>query len=219
MSLPTDGFGILAYLALIVPGIIFIMVRSQLRGFRDVDRSVGARILLAFVVSAIFVALYTAILGPRAVARLQSGAEVTPDEVAGAAWLFILTAILIPAVVSWAIYGETALLRPIHRAANTIKARITNSRYEPTPTAWDLATTTTEATWVRVRLNDGVWVGGRFGDRSYFSTYPEPRDLFIEEQYIMSGEGAFVDPVPSSAGVWVAVKDDYLVEWLHDAED
>lgn len=219
MSLPTDGPGILFYLALIVPGVVFISVRAQFRGFRDVDRSVGARILLAFVVSAVFDAIYVAALGPLVVERLNTGANLTGPEVATLGWLFVVMAIVIPAVVSWVIYGGGPLLRPVHRVAAKLRASITDSRYESTPTAWDLVTTTTEAGWVRVRLSDGVWVGGRFGDNSYFSTYPEPRDLFIQEQYVMTEGGEFGEPVPSTGGVWIAVRDDYLVEWIYDTEE
>lgn len=219
MTFPTDGFGILSYLALIVPGVIFILVRSQFRGFRDVDRTVGGRIFFAFVVSVIFDSIYTAVLGPYVLQRLQSEATITPGDVAGAAWLFIAMGIVIPAISSWVIYGDGKILRPLHRAARSLRARLTDSRYEGTPTAWDLATTTTDATWVRVRLDDETWVGGRFGNDSYFSTYPEPRDIFIEKQYVMSKRGEFEGPVPSGAGVWVAVTDAYLVEWLHDAEE
>ncbi|WP_417512460.1 DUF6338 family protein [Microbacterium sp.] len=213
MSLPSDGLGVLFYLALIVPGVVFISVRAQFRGFRDVDRSVGARILLAFVVSAVFDAVYVASIGPLVATR---GAELTAGEVGTLGWLFVLLAILVPALVSWIVYGGGPLLRPLHEIAGKLRRKITDSRYEGTPTAWDLVTTTTEAGWVRVRLADGVWVGGRFGNSSYFSTYPEPRDLFIQEQFVMSEDGDFGEPLPLSGGVWVAVRDDYLVEWIHD---
>lgn len=206
----------LFYLALIVPGVVFISVRAQFRGFRDVDRSVGARILLAFVVSAVFDAVYVASIGPLVATRVQSGAALTAGEVGTLGWLFVLLAIFVPALVSWIAYGGGPLLRPLHAIAGKLRTKITDSRYESTPTAWDLVTTTTEAGWVRVRLADGVWVGGRFGDSSYFSTYPEPRDLFIQEQFVMSEDGAFEEPLPLSGGVWVAVRDDYLVEWIHD---
>lgn len=219
MTLPSDGPGILAYLALIVPGLIFIAIRAQLRGFRDVDRSVGARILLAFVVSAILDTLYLVVLGGPLLERLQSGKSITPGEVTAAAWLFLLLGIVIPVLVSWVIYGDGPILRPLHKGFARARAALTDSRYESTPTAWDLVATSTKAGWVRVRLGDGVWVGGRFGDNSYFSTYPEPRDLFIEEQYAMARNGGFQHPLPSSAGVWLAIKDDYQVEWFRDAEE
>ena len=219
MVIPTNGLAIISYLALLVPGVIFILVRSQLRGFRDVDRTVGGRLLLAFVVSVIFDAVYAAVLGPFMVQRVQSGAAVTPAEVAAAAWLFIATGIVIPAVASWAVYGDGKVLRPLHEVVRKVRGSLTDSRYEATPTAWDLAMTTTEATWVRIRISDQVWVGGRFGDGSYFSTYPEPRDIFIEEQYVMGADGEFESPVEGSAGVWVAVTDAYLVEWLYDADE
>uniref|UniRef100_UPI0019CF7859 DUF6338 family protein n=1 Tax=Pseudomonas viridiflava TaxID=33069 RepID=UPI0019CF7859 len=69
--------------------------------------------------------------------------------------------------------------------------------------------------WVRVRVGVDEWVGGRFADQSYFSTYPEPRDLFIEEPWKMSADGEFIEKVPNSAGVWVAIQAHYIVEWIH----
>ncbi|WP_220032663.1 DUF6338 family protein [Curtobacterium sp. MCJR17_043] len=53
-----------------------------------------------------------------------------------------------------------------------------------------------------MRLAPGDWIGGRFGRRSYFSTYPEPHDLFIEEQWKMSDDGEFTAPVENAAGLW-----------------
>lgn len=219
MNPPTDGMGFLFYLALIVPGMIFISVRAKFRGFRDIDRSVSARILLAFVVSAVFDAVYVSLIGPPVVTRVLTGQGLTAAEVRVAGWGFVLLAIILPAVVSWVVYGGGPPLRWLHEVAAKFRAKITDSRYESTPTAWDLVTTTTDADWVRVRLADGVWVGGRFGDNSYFSTYPEPRDLYIQEQYMMSRKGQFLKPVPSTGGVWVAVRDDYLVEWVHTPAD
>lgn len=211
--------GIISYLTLLVPGVIFISVRAQFRGFRDVDRSVGARLLLAFVVSVVFDAVYVALFGSWVVERLLAGHPITPEETSVLAWMFVALGLAVPALASWLIYGDAPLLRPIHKAARNLRAKLTDSRYESTPTAWDLAATTSDAGWVRIRLGDGVWVGGRFADNSYFSTYPEPRDIFVEEQYVMSGDGDFLEKVPSSAGVWVAIRDDYLVEWLHDADE
>jgi hypothetical protein len=72
------------------------------------------------------------------------------------------------------------------------------------------------AGWVRVRIAPGQWVGGRFADGSYFSTYPESRDLFIEDQYVVKEDGSFGERVPSSSGVWLSIRDDYVVEWLAD---
>jgi hypothetical protein len=219
MSLPTDQFSLASYLILLVPGIVFTAVRGQLRGFRDVDRSVSSRILQAFLVSVIFDSIYIAIFGFALTQRLETGAPPSPTEVAVGSGLFFCIAIVIPSTVAWLIYGDAPMLRRPQSMFGRFRRGITNSRYESTPTAWDLATTQTTAQWVRVRIDKDVWVGGVFSNQSYFSTYPEPRDLFIERQYILDEAGQFLGPVEGTAGVWVAIQDNYVVEFLQPEEE
>lgn len=213
-----DGPGILFYLALIVPGAVFISVRAQFRGFSDVDRSVGARILLAFVISAAFDAICVAAFGRLVVHRLNTGAYLTEPEVATLGWLFVGWLSLSPQSCRGSSMVAALCSVPSNGVTAKLRDSITDSCYESTPTAWDLVTTTTKAGGVRVRLGDGVWVGGRFPDNSYFSTYPEPRGRFIQEQYVMTEGGKFGEPVPSTGGVWIAVRDHYLSEWVYDTE-
>ena len=70
-----------------------------------------------------------------------------------------------------------------------------------------------------MRIAEGVWVGGVFDENSRFSTYPEARDIYITRQWNMGPAGEFQSEVAESQGVWLAVKDDYVVEWLLDLED
>ena len=52
------------------------------------------------------------------------------------------------------------------------------------PTAWDYQFgRMREAHWVLVRLKDGGSVAGFFGTRSFASSDPEERDIFIEQVY------------------------------------
>lgn len=44
---------------------------------------------------------------------------------------------------------------------------------------------------MRVRLAENVWVGGWFGQNSFLSGWPEPRDIFIESQWKIDETGAF----------------------------
>jgi hypothetical protein len=168
VSLPLDQFGIASYLALLVPGVVFTAVRAALRGFRDVDRSVGAKILQAFVVSVIFDSIYAAILGSMLAARIESGVRPAPEEVTAGAFLFIALGLVVPVLISWVIYGGAPFLEGFHNALGRFRRAITNSRYESTPTAWDLAATRTTAPWVRVRVSPDEYVGGVFAQNSYF---------------------------------------------------
>ena len=69
---------------------------------------------------------------------------------------------------------------------------------------------------MRVRLADGVWVGGWFSTDSYMSTYPVAPDLFIESAWKMDADGGFVSKVPNTRGVWVAIPPGTVVEWVAD---
>ncbi|WIB13304.1 DUF6338 family protein [Curtobacterium sp. MCPF17_052] len=210
--MPTDAWAIGAYLSLLVPGIVFIAVRARLRGFVKVDTQVGSRVLLAFVVSAIFAAVYAAIYGPYVLVRTSMAGTPTPVEVLGWSFAYLGLAIAVPALTAWLIYRSDGTAE---RVWNWLKDRNGGARFESIPTAWDLGATRTTAGWVRVRLAPGDWIGGRFEDQSYFSTYPEPRDLFIQEQWKLTDDGAFDEPVEGAAGMWVSIRDDYIVEWVH----
>jgi hypothetical protein len=90
--------------------------------------------------------------------------------------------------------------------------------YRNFPSAWDRAAPGAGGTFVRVRLADGHWVGGWYSSGSSVSTYPHTRDLFIERQYNMEKDGNFGSPVEGSSGVWLAVTDDLVVEWIRSTE-
>ncbi|MGU3411286.1 DUF6338 family protein [Microbacterium sp. M1A1_1b] len=87
--------------------------------------------------------------------------------------------------------------------------------YDSVPTAWDWAATNPSQRLVRVRLTDGRFVGGFFGPGSYVSTYPEPRDLYLSHQYQMNDDGSFAGPLPGTAGLWLEVSDEHIVEFLN----
>ena len=57
----------------------------------------------------------------------------------------------------------------------------------PEPRAWDYFFSAQPDGWLRVKLRNGAWVGGAYGDGSYASGYPQPHDVFI-------AEAADVDP-------------------------
>jgi hypothetical protein len=216
LDLPDSAFEVLAFVALVVPGLVYATTRSRLRGYLEGDRSVASRIVQALVVSVLLDAVYFVVLaGPLEDAEPHPVHYLLTNALAISATYFLCAAI-IPLVLAWLIHGDVPFLRPVYRLATQLRSRLTSSNYQAVPNAWDYATTTAPAGWVRVRIAPGQWVGGRFADGSYFSTYPEPRDLFIEDQYVVKEDGSFGERVPSSSGVWLSIRDDYVVEWLAD---
>lgn len=63
---------------------------------------------------------------------------------------------------------------------------------DPAPRAWDHVFLAAPAAVVRIRLREGGWVGGRFGERSYAAGYREaPEDLYLQETYLIDEDGNF----------------------------
>ena len=69
-------------------------------------------------------------------------------------------------------------------------------------TAWDDFFNRQErGFWVQVMLNDDRLVGGRFSERSYASSYPEPGHIFIEELWTIDQEDRFGERLDGVPGI------------------
>jgi hypothetical protein len=73
----------------------------------------------------------------------------------------------------------------------------------PTPTAWDHFFGQRDECWVLVRLKTGLLIGGKYSEGSYVSHYPEPQDLYLVEVWNVDKNGAFVDKVERTKGMWI----------------
>jgi hypothetical protein len=123
-------------------------------------------------------------------------------------WLWLIPAayVLLPAAVGTAA-GRS--VRSKHRAAKLF-ARVVAGR-DPAPRAWDDLFTSRPSGTVRIRLDDGSWVGGAFGADSYAAGYPEqPQDLLLEDTYLMKDDGSFAK---SEDGNFVEIGSKLLVRW------
>jgi hypothetical protein len=56
---------------------------------------------------------------------------------------------------------------------------------------------------VVVRKMAGL-VGGVFSENSFASSYPDPEDLYLEEVWQVSDDGAFERAIPGTRGLWVS---------------
>lgn len=80
--------------------------------------------------------------------------------------------------------------------------------------SWDFAFTSRGPFFVRAKLRTGERVGGLFGASSFASAYPEPHDIFLEEAWILTDEGLFVEPVPGGRGLLMKQGDVELLEFI-----
>jgi hypothetical protein len=83
---------------------------------------------------------------------------------------------------------------------------------DPAPTSWDFAFTGGGPYFVRAKLHDGERVGGFYGVGSFASSYPEPQDLFLEEAWRLTLDGAFLERLNGSRGVLLRREDIEVLE-------
>lgn len=218
MIVPGTVGQILAVVLLILPGFVFSTVRWRRQGPTPADGDFGQRVLTAIVVGAVLDALYVLVGGRHVTSvliRHQSWSQ-HPREIVllGLALLLIVPAAL----------GVLDDLRRVGKLdvpfwnGKTIPLRY-KGRYDPTPTAWDYAGPPRGGTFVRVRQEGGNWTGGWFGGDSFLSTWPEPRDLFIESQWRMDEGGEFIEKVAGNRGVYVSCAGNVVVEWVDPPAD
>ena len=84
----------------------------------------------------------------------------------------------------------------------------------PSPRAWDTAFRGRVHGFVRLRTESGEWFGGWFGRRSFASSYPEPRELFVEKAWRLDDAGRFTEEELYTEGMYVRCDDLRVVEFL-----
>lgn len=214
MDVPTDAFGVLALVVLVLPGIVWISVRTAVRGRRANDADVAGRVLQALAISVALDAAYLLILGPSAIRRLSAVSEPGTPGIRMTAAAVLTLGVAVPALAAYLVNGKTALRKVHPRAPKWCRLPLRTTANQSTPNAWDWAAPNLGGRWVRIRTAEGKWVGGWFGNGSYISTYPEPHDIYVIDQHAVAKDGTIGDLVPDSAGFWMALKDGDIVEWI-----
>ena len=97
--------------------------------------------------------------------------------------------------------------------------RIWNARLpflHPYPTAWDQRfRQVDQGTWVVCHLKDGRIFGGHIGAKSFSSSFPHPRDLYIDQTWHMDQEtGSFLHCAEPGRGMWVTADACHCIEFI-----
>jgi hypothetical protein len=208
--LPSTFIQAAILLIAVLPGLIFGVVRTSLRGFGEQDATNANRILQAFVVGIFIDVLYVLILGRSLVALTNSQQLATADP-RTVAWLVMTLGFVLPAALALLTYARRFELRSFERLPFRLPMPVTP--YRSSPTAWDYIAPRQGGKWIKVRLPDGKWAGGWYSVRSYISTYPQPRDIFIEDQHYVDDDGTIGDIVEDTAGMWISIPDGAVVVW------
>jgi hypothetical protein len=117
---------------------------------------------------------------------------------------FILIGILLVAPAIWPV----VLLRLLR--SRLIKNRV----LDPIPTAWDSFFERRQPCWVLVHLKDGGKIAGLLGGNSYASSYPEKRDLYLEEVWQIGESGHLEQRVGGTLGLWIDCDAFRMLEFL-----
>lgn len=224
MTLPTTFFGIFALLALLLPGVVYSAVRTANQGFTAADRVLGERILQAILTSVVLDAFYLIVLGNWLAPMVKVGEKVIIQRPGQVGWALLVLGVIIPALAGLVMYGRVPLIRMLvqaigNRAPGWLVNVLPKTGYNSTPTAWDWVSVRKGGRWVRILTGEGRWLGGWFADESFVSVYPEPRDIYLAVQWIMSPEGEFVEQAKGASGVWLSLENAQLVEWTEPTAD
>ena len=217
MNIPSTAVQLLIALLLVLPGAVYQVARSRLRGPTPDDASATNRILRALGFSAGLDAAYLVLFGPHLLDLIRDGAgKVSFTVAAGHArplgWLALLLLIIIP-VLAAGLGTVGTLWGPRVRTWPGIR-RLPRITYNPTPRAWDHAFKEAPECYVRLLMTDGSWLGGWCGQKSFVSSYPEPREIFVEKAWSMKADGAFDTEQPRSIGMYVRCDDVRSIEFV-----
>lgn len=198
----------LTVLLTVVPGFVYQGARSHFRGPTPDERELGVRILRALALSGIFALVYVGILGSRLTSRISEPGRYLESPRWSALWALLLL-FVIPFVAAVIIHVWNA-----RKQYPDLRWRELFRIYNPIPTAWDFANTRLEPGFVRVLTKEGLWIGGYAGERSFFTGYPENRELYLEVAWSLDNDGVFQFPVPNSVGMWVRCDDAQVVQFI-----
>jgi hypothetical protein len=161
-------------LLFVVPGSVYQAVRQRLRGPAPDDLNFSTKLFRAIGISTALMGVYLAVAGSQLLRLVETRSGEAPSwdglqrHARTLGWLIILLGLFVPALL-----GVLDFLR----ASRSINLR--KIAYDPVPRAWDFAFKDLKPCFVRVLTTDGLWLGGWFGEASYVSGFPEPREIFI----------------------------------------
>lgn len=202
----------LTVLLTVVPGFVYQGSRAHFRGPTPDEREIGVRILRALALSGIFALLYVVIFGSHLTSGFLDKNSYLSNPRASAIWGFLML-FVVPFISAAAIHVWSS-----RKQYPDLAWRKRFRVYDPTPSAWDFASARLEPGFVRILTKDGLWIGGYAGEGSFFTGYPEPREIYLEEAWTLGNDGTFDGIVSASRGMWVRCDDAQLVQFLGAGE-
>lgn len=211
--IPSSATQLLITLVLIVPGFVFLGVLVRLRGRTPADADLSSRLMRAIVASTIFALAYLAIAGEQIEDLANQKPGEALDHLRPYAILALLVAFVVPTVTA-ALFYWISTWDWLQDRFKGSKLDQRWNRIDPRPSGWDVAFAEVVPCFVRVRMKDGTWYAGWFGESSYASSWPDPRSLFVEISFKIDADGEIGAPVQNSTGAVIDCSEAVLVELL-----
>ena len=198
-SNPSSGLFLIT--AFVVPGFIIYYIRSKFTTGR-MERA--NRILIELIaLGAINFALWSWLLV----------IWITFDEANTTTWLSVLTSLLV-VVLSPIALGILAGYDTQHGWSERAFRRIGLHPVHPVPAAWDYVFPRIDrANWILITFHDGSFVGGFFGPKSFASSDPAERDIYIEQVFNVKEDGNW-EMGPSGKGILIKDQDIAYIELI-----
>jgi hypothetical protein len=173
------------FLLFAVPGIIALFVRAQFLTGRMPPAADG---ILAYVTVSL---VYHALAFPLA-PKVYGASPLNGSW----SWTWPLFVFVIPTIL-----GVLLGLSAQHGWMSRLLTKLRLMTTHPIGCAWDWKFGGISECWVLVILKNGIRWGGRLGDRSFISSVPTERDIFLQQVYEVDDEGKWT---PRTSGVWIA---------------
>lgn len=84
----------------------------------------------------------------------------------------------------------------------------------PTKSAWDSFFVKRESYYCIVTLKNGRKIGGKYGLRSFSSTYPNPKEIYLEEVWKINKKGGFKYKVSQTEGILITENEIETIEFF-----
>jgi hypothetical protein len=201
---PTSWVEITILLLAIVPGYIAVSVWARNRTWRGHSSS-AIRVVLQSLAVSLVIQIAVSPLTVQWI--LPAGADhqdSQPWTVAG--WLAV-TVLVVPTVggVLVARVTDWILARPLSDESNSLRRWLVTELLQMSvpPTIWDWAITNgkVDGSFLRIEYSDGGSIGGIFATDSYVATSPDTHGIFLQEEWLLTADGDFVDAIPGSQGI------------------
>ena len=124
-------------------------------------------------------------------------------------WVILIGFTLIAAIVFAVLIGIIKQKQLVRKALSILKIYCPHS----IPNSWDYAFARSEGVWVIVTLTDDSVIYGKFSTKSFASSDPEERDLFIEKTYIPNEKGKWI-AAENNEGIYIHKDQIKTIEFL-----